>query len=138
MAENPSSNVFTQPMSQFQVLETVPNIIQQVGVDVDQATDVDLIPPTPDVLSVNDVHPATSGLASSSTITPVEAIPTGTSQTGTSTGPDPTDSSYIQCNRPKIIELDSGTLFTIGAGTNKLLHRAVVCRFCKLSRVVNK
>jgi hypothetical protein len=33
-----------------------------------------------------------------------------------------TADSYIQCNRPKIIELDSGTLFTIGAGTNKLLQ----------------
>jgi hypothetical protein len=84
---------------QFQVLETVPDIIQQVGVAVNQATDVDPIPPTPDVLSVNDMVPATSGLASSSTITPIEvpqtsdAIPTGTSGTGTSTGPDPTDSA---------------------------------------------
>lgn len=127
MPEVVSLNVFLQPTSQFEVLETVPDVIQQVAINInqrdttritstvaventDQAKDTDLIPPTPDTLSVNNVHPATSGLASTSTTTPIEApqtsdafsnarsrqasipatdaIPTGTSQ---STSPAPTD-----------------------------------------------
>lgn len=121
--QNTSSNVFVQSASQFRVLDAVPNIIQPgantnqhntshvagaVAIEnTDQATpdtanDADLIPPpTPDILSVDNVHLATSELASTSTTTPVEvpqtsnAIPTGTPHTNTGTDPNPTSPTVL-------------------------------------------
>jgi hypothetical protein len=112
---NASSSIFAQPTSQFRVLESVPEIIQQridadqhdtsrtsgtVAVEnTDQVTNADLVLPTPDASSINAVQPTTAGLASASTATSIEAtptgdgIPTGAPQTGTCTGPDAIDST---------------------------------------------
>jgi hypothetical protein len=99
MPENPSSNVFIQSASQFRVLESVPDTIQQVGANADQhdtshiagaaaientnqatdTPDTELIAPAPEVPQTGDT------------------IPTGTLHTGTSTstGPDPTSPTIL-------------------------------------------
>ncbi|KAN0113494.1 hypothetical protein V8E52_007652 [Russula decolorans] len=78
--KDPLSNIFVQPTSQFQILKSVPNIIQQVGSsteehdtihtasvvaieNADQAMDapnVDLIAQAPEVLNINSLHLSTS------------------------------------------------------------------------------
>jgi hypothetical protein len=107
LPEIPSSNVFIQPAlraSQFRVLETVPDIIQQVGANANQhnashiagtaaieiedaaqaadALNTELIAPAPEVLN-------TSGLASTSISmlaeAPQAAEPTLTPPTGPTT-----------------------------------------------------
>ena len=115
MSEHASSNVFIQPTLRFHVLETIPDIIQQAGVNVeqyntnhtastvadkntDQTTDADLILSTLNASSINIVQLTTAGLASASTATSVEATPTGDGipigapQTGTCTSPNAIDS----------------------------------------------
>jgi hypothetical protein len=86
MPENPSSNIFVQPTSQFRVLESVLDVIQQIGSSTEQhdtshtanaaaikntnqATDtsnMDLIAQAREVVDVNSLHPSPSELASTS------------------------------------------------------------------------
>jgi hypothetical protein len=139
---NASSNIFTQPTSQFRVLASVPDVIQRVGPNADQhdtshisgaaaienmvqtmdaanteqhntndvtgaavvenadqatdTTNTNIIAQAPNVVDIDNLHPTTSGLASTSTSMPAELPQTGDpvpipSHTSTCTSPSPTD-----------------------------------------------
>ena len=109
--QNVSSNIFIQPRSQFQVLESVPNVIWQVGSSANQhdtsriadgcciedthdATDAPNMDLTAQVVEIDNLHLTTSGMASTSTSTLAEVSQTSdpipTPQHATiSTGPSP-------------------------------------------------
>jgi hypothetical protein len=109
MQENPSANLFIQPVlmaSQFLVLESVPEIVQQVGADADQrdashtagaaaieiedtvqatdASNTELIAPAPDALNTSELPVALTSLSMLAEA-PQAAEPTLTPPTGPTT-----------------------------------------------------
>jgi hypothetical protein len=112
MSEISSSNIFSQPASQFQVLESVPDVIQQSGStfnqhntsqitntaaaeNTDQTTDAHINALAPEVSNVNILPQTASGSHSTSTSTPADVSQTGNpTPTPPHTGtPDPTDAA---------------------------------------------
>jgi hypothetical protein len=70
---NASSNLFIEPTSQFQVLESVPEVIQQPT----DTPNTDIIAQSREVVDINNPHPTPSGLASTSASTSTEVPQAG-------------------------------------------------------------
>jgi hypothetical protein len=119
MPENSSSNIFTQSASQFQVLESVPNLIQQLVPNADQpntspiasaaivenadqimdAPNADPVALAPEVSTVNDTHPATSLLPDlPQTADHIPILPHASTSTNTNTSTSTSASANANAN----------------------------------------
>ena len=149
MPENPSSNIFVQHMSQFRVLESVPDVIQQIGSSTEQhdtshtanavaientnqatdASNMDLIAQAREVVDVNSLHPTPSELASTSASTSNEVPQAGNpipnpSHTSVCTSPDPTTSPTMSASTSTLNILNDNPAFRKVMHQKRYLHKA--------------